>query len=507
MKENETVSMALEMERTGDYAHQRVYFDNGLEDAPVMKTLAQPPMIAYQTLLSWKLLGENVWAPRLFNVVFGLLSVALMYYIGLSLFREETIALFCAFLLAIMPLAVFFSRNIQAESPAFFFMLLGTFFYLKSFSSHTRYSLVLGGLAFSVAWLYKPNFLFGILPLACCLDRAFVRRQKKGFLRSLIPLLLPYTLIVFAILWSMLKVQWRIDWPALKDIRGLFDIFTPSYWHKSATPILWYLRNENYTVIYSTLAALGAVLAVYMRKGLTYRYCIGWVITALLYGIFFSAELPQTSFSQMPFVGFVCISSASAVAFIGTEIKRFFKKDLRVVVMVAVAALSVFPVYDSLRRMHGIVFVGADVAGESLREFTSPGERVFLLTHPQGNAVARYAQRYMGWPTGMEDFKEKEKKFKIRYLCIFPAEFFETLREKNAQLPVYIEDNYSLKEVGLNETRDKVGYLILERGKGQSIKDALQGFSGKVQPRAIYKLYGRYIFYYSARPAADKDKG
>ena len=42
-------------------------------------------------------------------------------------------------------------------------------------------------------------------------------------------------------------------------------------------------------------------------------------------------------------------------------------------------------------------------------------------------------------------------------------------------------------------------YLILEKGKGALVKEALESFKGQVQLRTIYKVWGRYIFFYTSR--------
>jgi hypothetical protein len=126
--------------------------------------------------------------------------------------------------------------------------------------------------------------------------------------------------------------------------------------------------------------------------------------------------------------------------------------------------------------MHATVFLGQDVAGESLKEFTVPNERVFLLAHVQGNAIARYAQRYMGWPQTLEEFKKETD-----------AAYFQ-----------YIRNNYHLKELGM--VNDQLNYFILEKGQGSDIKKGLESLSGQLQTRAVYRILGRHFFLYTMRP-------
>ncbi|MBN1913255.1 MAG: glycosyltransferase family 39 protein, partial [Candidatus Omnitrophica bacterium] len=117
MKENEYLSMAEEMVRTGDFVSRRVYFYNAFKDDPMMELYPQLPLVSYQIIASWELLGANLWGPRLINIFFGLASILVIYAMARILFDKKRWALFCALLLSIMPLAVFFSRNLQPESP------------------------------------------------------------------------------------------------------------------------------------------------------------------------------------------------------------------------------------------------------------------------------------------------------------------------------------------------------------------------------------------------------
>ena len=64
----------------------------------------------------------------------------------------------------------------------------------------------------------------------------------------------------------------------------------------------------------------------------------------------------------------------------------------------------------------------------------------------------------------------------------------------------HIKTNYHVKEVGLREGLDNIEYVILEKGEGQDMLEFLKSFSGKIQPRTIYKIFGRFTFFYVIRP-------
>jgi hypothetical protein len=89
----------------------------------------------------------------------------------------------------------------------------------------------------------------------------------------------------------------------------------------------------------------------------------------------------------------------------------------------------------------------------------------------------------------------------MRYLGFYPAEMAQEVKRKDPAFFEYIRNNYHVKEVGLSEEPRQVYYVILEKGKGSDEKDFLVSFSGAIQLRTIYKLFGRYVFFYSLRPA------
>jgi len=122
MKENEYLEIAENMLQDNDFLKRTVYFYDAFSDYPKFSEYPQIPLVSYQIILAWKIFGFNLWGPRLINVIFGLLSIIVVYFIGYEIFKRKLLALSCSLLLAILPLAVFFSRNLQPESPAFFFI-------------------------------------------------------------------------------------------------------------------------------------------------------------------------------------------------------------------------------------------------------------------------------------------------------------------------------------------------------------------------------------------------
>lgn len=502
MEENGYLAIAEEMSQSSGIAAGKGYLYNGFDENPAGKARLSPPLLSYQISASRKIFGDNIWGVRLLNVLFGLCSILALYYICLLLFNNVTVSLWCAFLLSIMPLAVFFSRNIQPESPAFLFMLLGNIFYLKFAISPRKCNLLLGSGFFSVALLYRFSFIIGAIAPLCCFSAERFLKDRRDFFAALLTLSIPFFAVALGIIWFKHPALWLEELSSWEGNR-ILEMFTYDYWSKNAREIWWYVQGENFTLPYALLAIFGIMLAFFKRGGMLERYIAGWTIALVLYGAAFSDYFTQHNYSQFPFLAMICICVAYGIWRIIdlTNFKKVLKEYAFIFLAIIITAASLPFVYNSISRMRGTVFLGLDVAGASLREFTKQDERIFLLAHPQGQGIARYARRYTGWTEDLDDFKDKEKRFQIRYICFYPAEFGPALKTKNPPLFEYIQDHYHVKEVGLTEDPSQLYYLILEKGDGSDPKTFLQSFSGARQLRAIYKVFGRYIFLYALRPS------
>lgn len=499
MKENEVLSIAQEMQRTGDLLTSRVYFHDGLADDPGKIAAIRPPLVPYQILLSWKLFGQNLWGPRLINVFFGCASILIVYALGVVLSGSAQAGLWAALFLAVLPLSVFFSRNLQAESPAFFFMLLGSLFYARYLRFYKKYNLVIGSLAFLAAWAYKGNFLIGALPFTVYIPWRQLRRERADFWQAFAAASWVYALILG---YSFLRTGRLL--PA--QFTGSFlTVFHPAYWREYGQALWWYTMGENFTFFFLLLAVCGVLLAFLKERQRVRRFIAGWCLAAPVYGMLYPVEVSQNSFFQMPFLVPLCVAATYAVCYGVEEVSRLMKRGAVIAVAVVILAFTLPHAYQRLERLYGTLFMGVDAAGESIKEFTRPDERVFLYTYAQGYGIARYAHRYVGSPATLEEFQDKERRFGVRILCFYPGEYFHSFRAQEPELYRYIDQNYTLKELGLMEHPDRLGYVILERGKPERpLEDVLSKVAGKKLPGAIYDVAGNFHFFYTLRPVDDE---
>jgi len=116
MKEIHYLSIAKGYIDHGDYLHKRVLY-SGMSDRPgYMEAFPQFQFLPLIYLLLWKLFGVKIWIARLVIILFSLGSVILTYLVGKRLSGSSEFSILAAFLIMIMPLSVFFGRNIQLSN-------------------------------------------------------------------------------------------------------------------------------------------------------------------------------------------------------------------------------------------------------------------------------------------------------------------------------------------------------------------------------------------------------
>lgn len=112
------------------------------------------PLVPWMIYLSTRVFGEPEWAARLPMLVFGMFSLLSVYFIAKELYSRE-IALLAAFFGAVMPGAIFFSRQVALDSPMVAFGLAALLCLLLFERSHRVPWLVSSALFFALSVLAK----------------------------------------------------------------------------------------------------------------------------------------------------------------------------------------------------------------------------------------------------------------------------------------------------------------------------------------------------------------
>jgi 4-amino-4-deoxy-L-arabinose transferase-like glycosyltransferase len=116
-------------------------------------TVEQSPLFFYLTDLSYKLFGGiTPFSLRLTAIIFGALSVFIIFLIAQELFKKKNISLLASFLFAVSGHALI--HNTEMDMLTYFFIFLSILFFIRGLKNH--HHLYLATLFLSLGILVKP---------------------------------------------------------------------------------------------------------------------------------------------------------------------------------------------------------------------------------------------------------------------------------------------------------------------------------------------------------------
>jgi 4-amino-4-deoxy-L-arabinose transferase-like glycosyltransferase len=139
------------------------------------------PFLMYITAPFVGLLGPTTLAIRLPTALLGVLNIYLIYLLTRYLFKNKSLGLITAFILAITPWHIHYSRAAFESTLLITFLLLGTFTFLKKKYSLSIISFILTFYTYSTANLFTPLIVLSLL-LIYRKEYQFKHLFKKSYL-------------------------------------------------------------------------------------------------------------------------------------------------------------------------------------------------------------------------------------------------------------------------------------------------------------------------------------
>jgi hypothetical protein len=153
------------------------------------------PLYSYVSTIPISIFELSVFSTRLVSIISGIVGIFLIYYISSLLFSKKSISLVSAFLYAVSPWSIFFSRAAYEVNLAttvflggFLFFLLGT-----KKARRNRFYLFFSGILFGLTlFAYHSYIIFMPLFVIFLSFYSFKRIRKK-----IMFLIIPFTVFVF----------------------------------------------------------------------------------------------------------------------------------------------------------------------------------------------------------------------------------------------------------------------------------------------------------------------
>jgi len=466
MKENEYLDQAYFFTEEGDFFHKRAFAFSGLNEKTVYhEEYGQAPLVPYMISIFWSIFGQSLLIPRLLMVAFFMAAVFMTYLIAKRLTDNEYLSLLSAGLMTIMPLGIYFGRNVQPEPPALFFALLGAYFFIKWVDTSDKNQLLYATLGLGIAGLFKYTFLIFVVPLLFIFPykqfyEKFLKNRKAAIQDTLYAFYGFIPLIIGVIIYEFLTI---VDTAQRNYAIEPFRIFTSDFWVPRWPVVLSFIK-DNYTLWFAFIALIGLGFILLKYRTMLGKFLIGYAIAIIPYVAIISSKIAGHSYYQIPFLPLVVILSAYALFAMGTILKQVTKVKYLVYLPLILIIFAIPSMQAANDRVYGTVFYGQDFLGEYLKTRLTPGEQFAAFTHSQDLATCSYSKHQCGFIGNLDDFKRKEDFFNLRYLYVGASEMNKLTSDD--PLWVYIRANYAIDLVGLMQISGRFvpTHMILKRG-------------------------------------------
>ncbi len=335
----------------------------------------------------------EIWG-RLTTVIFSLIIIVVIYYLLLKE-RSRLSAAFGAFIYAVFPFFVFFSRVILPETPALAFSMLATLFIYLNFERKKMDFIsiiyyLLSVFFFSVSLLIKPTLIFYLLPIMVL----FYRKYKLNLIKKL------DFYLYFAIALIPL-IYWRFyiknfpegipfsDWliTSTNTAQGLKSIFfRPSFFR-------WIFFERINNII------LGGYLTVFMILGIITKHkkylLTSFIVSALAYTLVFQGGNLQHEYYQTLILPVLAMMIGVGIDFVFNNKKELINPIL---MSIFVFVLMGFSFYFSYFKVIGYYEYSQELVQEAniINSLTLPEDKI--VTDRTGDTTLLYLSDRRGAP-------------------------------------------------------------------------------------------------------------
>jgi len=490
MKEDQYLSLALNMKESGNYLRTTwydcsAYFVNNYFSDPYKACSANsdetPPMI-WTLILFFAIFGWKLWVARLFIILTCIFTIIPLYLIIKRLCNNEYIALLSSLIYAVLPLSIFFGRNIQMDAPSYLFCLLTLYFLIEFVYENRTKDFIIAAIFFTLAAWFKPLSLMVLASLIFIIPLSKYKHYIKHILDYKIEIIAIIIALILSTIWPLYLagvvmpaaksagtagVTFTSDWFGKYGwVDTTFSIFSHQYWVDNKMILFSYFA-DNYSWTGFWLMIAGFLLFCWNYKSKISKFIFGYGLGIIVYILLFDNKWNGHTYYQYPFLMFAALCIANVFFQAGMLIKSFFqnekaKKIVQLIPLIALLLL-IAPFKESAQRMFNTQFFGQDIAGSYINAHTSPSD-IFLLERGGQNQVSWTARRfYYAVPDDAELIQKLEKERNLTYIVMTYSGVATIQQKKSWQ---YISENYHIVQAGFVQTPQgpQVYHMVLEKG-------------------------------------------
>ncbi len=382
-------------------------------------------------------LSLEIWG-RLVTAFFSLIIIAIIYYLLLK--EVGRVAAFsAAFIYAVFPFFVFFSRVILPETTAVALSMLSIFF-LYQFSNNKKNNLfavfyfVFAILSFSLSILTKPTTIFYAIPLIFI----FFRKYQINFLKKI-------SFYIFFLLSMLPFILWRFyiqrfpegipptDWliTSVNTYQGMKNIFfKPAFFRWIFFERLNNLILGGYLTVFFVLGILGKQKNFFLHT---------LPLSSFLYLLFFQGGNVQHEYYQTIILPSVAATSGMGINHIIVNKKLFLVPILTYGLILIIIIFSYFFSFYKVRDFYSYPQELIQIA-KIVSTLTKPEDKI--VTDRLGDTTLLYLMDRKGSPSIHKPLIEL-KKLGYSFLVTLNQDEIKKLKEANFKL-VFENNQFAL---------------------------------------------------------------
>ncbi len=342
------------------------------------------PIYNIATYPFYLIFGVHDLFSRLVSVLFSLGSIVFIFLI-VRKYIDSFTALTAAFLFAVLPFNVFFSRTTLPE-PTFIFFALGMMYFTDLWIGKGRRSLYFAAFLFTaIAFLMKPWAAFFALPLVYS---AFKKDGVKFLIKPRYLIFAVISLLPF-ILWRLWILQYPEGIPASSWLLNSDGIrFRPAFWY-------WIVQMRiGGEILGVTGAAMFFIGLLVKPKNGNYFLHI-WALSNFLFIIIFATGNVRHNYYQTGFMPIASIFTAIGFLVFIKGIKDFIPRIWTIPVGILFLGLTIYLSWNQVKEFYKINNPSIIEAGKKADQIL-PKDAVVVAPY-NGDTAFLYQTNRRGW--------------------------------------------------------------------------------------------------------------
>ncbi|MFH0876008.1 MAG: glycosyltransferase family 39 protein [archaeon] len=451
------------------------------------------PFSSIFAAIGMMIFGEHLWAARLPGAIISTLAIIITYFLVKELFSRIDIALIASFLMAINPLSIFYSHNVDQMPDGFLFMLLGLLFYFVWINKYKNHNLVLSALFIILSIIGKYEYGIILLPMLIVFPFERLRNIKKDYKAYIFCAMIG----ILGLVWHYYSTEYILEQLGTQGGKMDYATINPmpalnaEFWNTMKD-----YAADNFTLLGVVFAFFGLIFSIifFKKKSLSTKFMLAYFVGAVTYFLMIPNNLKGHNYHQFPLLALVVILIAYFMLIISVNLSNiimsFFEKknelfslSFKTITVVALILLlynpSVIPFFskfnsrggtmpyggikESANRMFDTQFFGLDVAGEYIKEHKNEND---WIMHSQHQAFGILWHADTKSPKGIyrdvDSIKYAEEALNASWLFVYQWDFGIF----NEEIWQYYAQNYKLRQIGFTQqgnNQPNLLYMLFQR--------------------------------------------